>query len=55
MDLISLVLNNPDYNIPSFVAKRFYQRLIPLADTLFDQHLETLRKNNETTKKSKGA
>ncbi len=35
--------------------KRFYQRLIPLADTLFDQHLETLRKNNETTKKSKGA
>ncbi len=35
--------------------KRFYQRLIPLADTLFDQHLERLRKNNETTKKSKGA
>ncbi len=31
--------------------KRFYQRMIPLADTLFDQHLETLRKQHEHTDK----
>jgi hypothetical protein len=29
--------------------KRFYQRMIPLADKLYDQHLEELRKKHENT------
>ena len=31
--------------------KRFYQRMIPLADKLYDQHLEELRKKHEKTNK----
>ena len=33
--------------------KRFYERMIPLADTLFDQHLKALREHDENTKKKK--
>lgn len=34
--------------------KRFYERMIPLADTLFDQHLKALREHDENTKKRNG-
>ena len=33
--------------------KRFYQRMIPIADQLFDQHLEKLRKKHESQRTTK--
>ena len=33
--------------------KRFYQRMLPLADQLFDQHLEKLRKKHENQRKTR--
>ena len=32
---------------------RFYKRMIPLADRLFDRHLEELRHENEKQKRKK--
>lgn len=33
--------------------KRFYERMIPIADDLLDDHIKTRRKKNESNKKAK--